>query len=173
MKKMMMLMLLLMLAVPAAAQTGYGTQSTVTSSDIQHLQDQVYDASNDIARMRSGDRDRLQTQLDDVRDEVVYLKVKLRKEGSVNRSDYNDVRDRLQNIRSEARADSTARQGSSSWDTSGTGTTSTNNSGYGTGSSSGNGAGSYRQRLGQRLFHRLLRRNIGSAAATQHQHATR
>ncbi len=138
---MMMLMLLLMLAVPAAAQTGYGTQSTVTSSDIQHLQDQVYDASNDIARMRSGDRDRLQTQLDDVRDEVVYLKVKLRKEGSVNRSDYNDVRDRLQNIRSEARADSTARQGSSSWDTSGTGTTSTNNSGYGTGSSSGNGAG--------------------------------
>ena len=139
MKKMMMLMLFLMLAVPAAAQTGYGTQSTVTSSDIQHLQDQVYDASNDIARTRSGDRDRLQSQLDDVRDEVVYLKVKMRKEGSVSRSDFNDVRDRLQNIRSEARGDSTAQQSSSTWDTSGTGTN--NNSGYGTSSSSGSGAG--------------------------------
>jgi len=136
----MMLMLLLMLAVPAAAQTGYGTQSTVTSSDIQRLQDQVYDASTDIARMRSGDRDRLQSQLDDVRDEVVYLKVKMRKEGSVSRSDYDDVRDRLQNIRTEARGDSsTARQGSSTGDTNGAGTS--NNSGYGTGSSSGAGAG--------------------------------
>jgi hypothetical protein len=138
---MMMLMLLLMLAVPAAAQTGYGTQSTVTSSDIQRLQDQVYDANSDIARMRSGDRDRLQAELDDVRDEVVYLKVKMRKEGSVNRSDYNDVRDRLQNIRHEARGDSTAGQGSSTWDASGTGNTSTSNSGYGTGSGSGSGSG--------------------------------
>jgi len=142
-KKMMMLMLPLMLAVPAAAQTGYGTQSTVTSSDIQRLQDQVYDANSDIARMRGGDRDRLQSQLDDVRDEVVYLKVKMRKEGSVSRSDYNDVRDRLQNIRSEARGDSTSRQGTSTWDTNtgGTGNASGNNSSYGTGSASGNNRG--------------------------------
>lgn len=137
---MMMLMLLLMLAVPAAAQTGSGTQSTVTSSDIQRLQDQVYDASNDIARMRSGDRDRLQSQLDELRDEVVYLKVKMRKEGSVSRSDYNDVRDRLQNIRNEARGESTSRQGTSTWDTSGTGNPSGRNSGYGTGSGSGSGS---------------------------------
>jgi len=139
-KKMMMLMLLLVFAVPAAAQTAYGTQSTVTSSDIQRLQDQVYDASHDIARMREGDRDRLQSQLDDVRDEVVYLKVKMRKEGSVNRADYNDVRDRLQNIRSEARGDSTSRQGASTWGTSGAGTSSGSNSGYGTGSGSGSGS---------------------------------
>jgi hypothetical protein len=138
-KKMMMLMLVLMLAVPAAAQTGYGSQSTVTSSDIQRLQDQVYDASNDIARMRGGDRDRLQAQLDDVRDEVVYLKVKMRKEGSVSRSDYNDVRDRLQNIRNEARGDSTSRQGGSTWDTSGTGSTG-NTTGHGTRSGSSSGA---------------------------------
>ncbi len=144
MKKMMMLMLLLMLAVPAAAQSGYGTQSTVTSSDIQRLQDQVYDASNDIARTQSADRDRLQTQLDEVRDEVVYLKVKMRKEGSVNRSDYNDVRDRLQNIRSEARGESTSRQGTSTWGTNGTGNASGNQSGSGTGSSSGSSSGSSR-----------------------------
>jgi len=140
-KNMMMLMLVLMLAVPAAAQSGYGSQSTVTGSDIQRLQDQVYDASNDIARMRGGDRDRLQNQLDDVRDEVVYLKVKMRKEGSVNRADYNDVRDRLQNIRSEARGDSTSRQGTSTWGTGGTGNSSGSSSGYGAGTSSGSNSG--------------------------------
>src|SRR3954449_1591845 len=85
--------------------------------------------SNDIARTQSADRDRLQTQLDEVRDEVVYLKVKMRKEGSVNRSDYNDVRDRLQNIRSEARGESTSRQGTSTWGTNGTGNASGNQSG--------------------------------------------
>jgi hypothetical protein len=141
-KKMMMLMLLLMLAVPATAQSGYGTQSTVTTADIQRLQDQVYDAGNDVSRMRSGGGDRLQSQLDDVRDEVVYLKVKMRKEGSVSRSDYNDVRDRLQNIRSEARGDSASRQGSSTWGAPGTGTSSGSGSGYGTGSGSSN-SGSY------------------------------
>lgn len=138
-KKMMMLMLALMLAAPVAAQTGYGTQSTVTSSDIQRLQDQVYDASNDVARMRSGDRDRLQSQLDDVRDEVTYLKVKMRKEGSVSRADYNDVRDRLQTIRSEARGES--RQDSSNWGTTGTGSGGNSSYGSGTGSGSGSGAG--------------------------------
>src|SRR3954463_11761234 len=73
------------LARPVAAQS-------VTTADIQRLQDQVYDASNDLSRMR-GSQDtssRLQTQIDDLRDEIVYLKVKLRKEGSVSRSEYTD-----------------------------------------------------------------------------------
>ena len=66
----------------------------------------MYDAGNEVSRLRSRDQataDRLQTQLDDLRDEVVYLKVKLRKEGSVNRADYNDVRRHVDAVRSEAR----------------------------------------------------------------------
>ena len=138
---MMMLMLVLMLAVPAAAQSGSGAQSAVTTSDIQRLQDQVYDTSNEIARRRGGDRDRLQSQLDDVRDEFVYLRVKMRKEGSVSRADYNDLRDRVQSIRNEARGDASAsRQGSSTWGTSGTGSGSGDRSGYGAGSGSGTGS---------------------------------
>jgi TolA-binding protein len=92
--------ILLALAVPAAAQS-------VTSTDIQRLQDQVYDVSGDVARMRSSQDGaaRLQSELDDLRDEVVYLKVKLRKEGTVNRADYNDVQNRLQDLRSRVRAD--------------------------------------------------------------------
>src|SRR5690242_10016131 len=97
----------MLLASPALAQSGYGGgQASVTPSDIQRLQDQVYDAGNEISRLRGRDQslaDRLEPQLDDLRDEVIYLKVKLRKEGSINRSEYNEVRNRIDSVRSEAR----------------------------------------------------------------------
>jgi hypothetical protein len=81
---------------------------------------------------------RLQGEIDDLRDEVVYLKVKLRKEGSVSRSEYDDVRREIESIRSEARDTAgDARQGNSTWSNSGSGS----NSGYGAGSGSGSGSG--------------------------------
>lgn len=92
----------LMLAVPAAGQT------SATSNDIQRLQDEVYRASEDISRLRQTDASQampLQDELDELREEVIYLKVKLRKEGSVTRSEYADLRDRLQNLRSRARGE--------------------------------------------------------------------
>ena len=80
-------------------------QTTVTSADIQRLQDDVYQASSDLSRMRTSDPDlvRLQNDLDDLRDEVIYLKVRLRKEGRVPREEYLDVRDRISAIRARAR----------------------------------------------------------------------
>jgi hypothetical protein len=93
------------LAVPAAAQQS----STVTQTDIQRLQDNVYLADRDVSQARSRDTARatqLQTELDDLRDEVVYLKVKLRKERTLARSEYADVRDRIEDLRSRARGDS-------------------------------------------------------------------
>lgn len=111
-----------LLSAPAAAQTGYGNQSaSVTSSDIQRLQDDVYAASGDVAALRSRDRaqaDRLQSQLDDLRDDVTYLKVKLRREGSVSRSDFDDVRSRIQDVRAQSRGEAPeSRPGSSTWGT--------------------------------------------------------
>jgi hypothetical protein len=127
----------LMLAWPASAQSGYGGgQSTVSASDIQRLQDQLYDASNEVARLRNQDSvlaDRLQNQLDDLRDETVYLKVKLRKEGSVSHADYADVRNRVQDVRSQARGELGSTRGNSTW---------TPNSGSGSGTGSGTGSGS-------------------------------
>ena len=76
-------------------------QSTITSTDIQRLQDQVYQASSDISRMGTANgrmASDLQSQLDDLRDEVVYLKVKLRKEGNVSTREFGDVRDRIQTL---------------------------------------------------------------------------
>ena len=104
----------LALALPASAQN-------VTSADIQRLQDQVYNASGDMYRMRNTSADstaRMQSDLDDLRDEVVYLKVKLRKEGSVSRREYTDLQNRIQVLRSHAsgdmRGDTTARSGAPS-----------------------------------------------------------
>ncbi len=115
---------MILFAVPAAAQT------TVTQSDILRLQDEVYQAGSDVARMRAGNSSNLQTELDDLRDEVIYLKVKLRKEGNVDRSEYSDLRDRLQNLRSRARGESTG-----AWQ--GSGTRSGNSSGVSGGVSGG------------------------------------
>jgi TolA-binding protein len=92
-------------------------QQSVTSNDIQRLQDQVYQAGTDVGRLRSTDSTlatRLESDLDDLRDEVVYLKVKMRKEGSVSRTEYSDLRDRLQDLRSQARGN--APSGNSQWD---------------------------------------------------------
>ena len=64
------------LAAPAGAQN-------VTQVEIQRLQDNIFQASTDVSQLRSRDASRasqLQTELDDLRDEVIYLKVKLRKE---------------------------------------------------------------------------------------------
>ena len=87
----------LTVALPAAAQS-------VTASAIQRLQDQVYDAGNEVSHMRSGSDSgsSLQSELDNLRDEVIYLKVKLRKEGNVSRSEYNDVQNRIQDLRARA-----------------------------------------------------------------------
>jgi hypothetical protein len=89
------------LAAPAAAQN-------VTQVEIQRLQDNIYQASTDVSQLRNRDTSRatqLQTELDDLRDEVTYLKVKLRKERSLARTEYADVRDRIEDLRTRARND--------------------------------------------------------------------
>src|SRR5688572_1526370 len=89
------------LAAPAAAQS-------VTQADIQRLQDNVFLAERDINQMPNRDSARvsqLRSELDELRDEVIYLKVKLRKEGSLSRNEFADVRDRIEDVRSRARGD--------------------------------------------------------------------
>jgi len=90
-------------AHPAAAQ------SAISQTDIQRLENTIYDASRDVAQLRSRDAtsaNRLQSELDDARDEAIYLKVKLRKNETVTRSDYRELSDRIDTIRSQARGES-------------------------------------------------------------------
>ena len=101
------------IAVAIALTAGFtrpsAAQSTVTSADVQRLQDNVYEASRDLAQLGSRDAalaSQLQSELDDARDDAVYLKVKLRRSEPVSRSEYDEVRNRIENVRSRARGDS-------------------------------------------------------------------
>jgi hypothetical protein len=77
-----------------------------TNVDIQRLQDSLDDAARDVADVKGRDSalaSRLQSELDDLRDETTYLKVKIKKNETVPRTDYFDMRDRIDNVRSQAR----------------------------------------------------------------------
>lgn len=98
------------LVVTAALSTGgaLAQTATVTAADIQSLQDSVFLAERDVSQLRSRDATRageLQSSLDDLRDEVVYLKVKLRKERVLSRNEVTDVRNRIEDVRTRARSD--------------------------------------------------------------------
>jgi hypothetical protein len=102
--------LIALVLVPALARPA-GAQS-VTNADIQRLQDSIYDASRDVSQARGRDpqlASQLQADLDDLRDETVYLKVKMRRNEPVTASEYSDVRDRIDRIRWRARGESTGR----------------------------------------------------------------
>jgi hypothetical protein len=93
--------LFLMLPTPTLAQ------SQLTAADIQRLQDSVFDANADLSRLRSRDArlaESLERELDDLRDEVIYLKVKMRKTGAT-RAEYSDLLDRIDQLRSQVRGD--------------------------------------------------------------------
>src|SRR5688572_15190138 len=82
-------------------------QTQITAADIQRLQDNVFDAAADVSRSRQRDArlaESLERELDDLRDEVIYLKVKLRKTGAT-RAEYSDLRDRIDQLRSQARGE--------------------------------------------------------------------
>ncbi len=92
-------------------------QNAVTTADIQRLQDTIDDASRDVAQMRTRDArlaSDLERELSDARDEAIYLKVKLRKNEPVARSEYSSLRDRVEDIRGEARGDVARRRSTTS-----------------------------------------------------------
>jgi hypothetical protein len=116
MVKLFNLASLLVLALSLGLGTARAQQNqTVSSSDIQRLQDALADATRDLSGARVRDAalaSRLETELDNLRDEVAYLRVKLRRSEPVARSEYFDLRDRIDELRARARGEN-ARPGSS------------------------------------------------------------
>jgi hypothetical protein len=103
--------LLLALFVIAAATRGRAQPaSSLTDTDIERLRTAVADARADVDRVRARDQQlaaSLSKELDDLADEVTYLGVKLRKEQQVPRSEGLSLRDRIDDVRTRARGDST------------------------------------------------------------------
>jgi hypothetical protein len=111
-----------LIVAPAFANAASAQSTTVTAADIQRLQDDVYDLDRQISRLRGAvDAEQvaqLQGELDDLRDDVVYLRVKQRREGTVSRDEYTEVRDLLEKLRGRVASDrsgsATSSAGSSS-----------------------------------------------------------
>jgi hypothetical protein len=100
------------LAGPAAAQD-------MTASDLTRLQQTADQISTDLVQLRSRDRvaaRTIQTELSDLEDEIIYLKVKMRKERSVPRREYNEVNDRLMSLRNRVRGEPTTYGGGATTD---------------------------------------------------------
>lgn len=90
-------LLTLAVAAPADAQT-------VTRSDIQRLETLVNDVSLDVDAAMERNATLNNTEFEQLREEVIYLKVKQRKGERVTRREYNDVRVRLESLQNRARA---------------------------------------------------------------------
>jgi hypothetical protein len=99
---------LLVLALTLGLGTAVGQNQTVTQTDIQRLQDALADASRDVSGARARDAalaSRLETELNDLRDETAYIRVKIRKNEQIPRGDYFDLRDRIDDLRARARGE--------------------------------------------------------------------
>src|SRR5687767_10844049 len=94
----------------AGLSASASAQGRITQADVQRLQDNVYLAERDVNQLRTRDAARatqLQGELDELSDEVIYLRVKLRKERTLARSEFADVESRIDGVRGRARGTST------------------------------------------------------------------
>lgn len=108
--KLLKLFSLILLAFTIATGSALGQNQTMTATDMQRLQDALSDATRDVSGARARDAalaSKLETELNDLRDETAYLRVKMRRNETVPRADYFDLRDRIDDVRSRARGEGT------------------------------------------------------------------
>ena len=104
------LVLLLALVLAPAVSSA---QTAVSSADITRLETTTTEVERHIVNFKASDATlavQLEKQLADLREEVTYLKVKFRREGSVTRDEYTNVRDRLETLLVKARRDKVTAQ---------------------------------------------------------------
>lgn len=97
----------LALAACVLALTTAIAAQDVTSADLQQLQDSAATVATDITQARNRDAAQageLDRELAEVRDDLAYLRGKLRREGKVSRSETGDIRARLDRLRTRAQS---------------------------------------------------------------------
>jgi hypothetical protein len=102
-KQLVVALLMVGVTAPIAAQRSGVNEGT----DIQRLRDNAYLIERDLTSLGQRDTARaepFQARLHDLQEEIIYLKVKQRKEGSVQRREYADVRDGLEDLRADVLA---------------------------------------------------------------------
>ena len=97
-KSAVVVLALVMAVVSTPDLRAQAPSSTITATDIQRLQDALQDAGRDISEARARDNalgSQLEKELDTLSDDTAYLRVKLRRSESVPRTEYFDLRDRI------------------------------------------------------------------------------
>lgn len=97
----------LALATTLLAFTTSIAAQDVTSADLQALQDAAAMTATDVTQARSRDAAQageLDRELGEVRDDIAYLRGKLRREGKVSQKEVADVRGRIDRIRTRAQS---------------------------------------------------------------------
>jgi hypothetical protein len=98
-------LLFLVLLAGLAAAVPARAQAPVTVADLTRLEASAGDIDKQLATLRRTDptlAGDVQRSLNDLRDDITYLRVKLRRDGAVTRAEYADVRDRLETLRVKA-----------------------------------------------------------------------
>jgi hypothetical protein len=89
----------------ALAGAAWAQGAPVTAADITRLETQADEIAKATVSLKKTDATlaaSIDTRLSDLREEITYLKVKLRKDGNVPRADFTDLRDRLETLRVRA-----------------------------------------------------------------------
>jgi hypothetical protein len=89
-------------AASAARASAAGAQATVTATDISRLDAAITDVDRQVRALERTDATlaaQSSRTLTELKDEVAYLRVKLRRDGAVTRAEYADVRDRIETLR--------------------------------------------------------------------------
>jgi hypothetical protein len=93
---------------PVTTPFAFAAQSSVSTSDLQRLDDTVARLRADVDALRERDTAlarSFERDLNELGEDVTYLRVKLRREGSVPRADYTDVSDRAAALERRVRGD--------------------------------------------------------------------
>jgi hypothetical protein len=100
-----------------------GAQTTMSSGDVQRLQEEMTLVETEMSKLRSSNPDlagRLTAEYEEISDEITYLRVKLRKVGNVPRSEYHAARDRIDALLGKIRGSGGAATSSTSTRSGGT-----------------------------------------------------
>jgi hypothetical protein len=111
--------LVVLVCAVLACATAARAQAPVTVSDLDHLENTASGIATDVETLKQSDAtlaDEVSHALADLKDEITYLKVKMRREGSVTREEYASVRDRLETLRVRAQGEKVSAQPVSSDD---------------------------------------------------------
>jgi hypothetical protein len=96
-----------------AATAAWGAQASVSSSDLDRLEATASEIRTQVDTLRRTDATLaadVEKSLGDLTDEITYLRVKLRREGTVTRDEYGSLRDRLETLRVRAQGQKVSAQ---------------------------------------------------------------